>query len=84
MKSKLKTDGIASAIPKSKALQAHGKKSATSRSRSTSAMPGGSAGPDDVKSEKQEEEETSEEDDKLYCVCKTKYDEDKFMIACDR
>jgi len=42
---------------------------------------------DAVKAEKQEEEEESEgpnEDDKLYCVCKTKYDEDRFMIACDR
>lgn len=42
---------------------------------------------DGVKAEKQEEEEESEEekeDDKLYCVCKTKYDEDRFMIACDR
>ncbi|KAF8912703.1 hypothetical protein CPB84DRAFT_1841149 [Gymnopilus junonius] len=62
-----------------------------SRSRSTSVMPGrsASAGPETeaVKAEKQEEEEESEpekEDDKLYCVCKTKYDEDRFMIACDR
>jgi COMPASS component SPP1 len=42
---------------------------------------------DAVKAEKQEEEEDSDcpnEDDKLYCVCKTKYDEDRFMIACDR
>ncbi len=34
-----------------------------------------------------EEEEASEEevvDDKLYCICKTSYDEDKVMIACDR
>ena len=23
-------------------------------------------------------------DDKLYCICKTKYDEDRVMIACDR
>lgn len=53
-------------------------------------MPGRtSAGPesDAVKAEKQEEEESegeANEDDKLYCVCKTKYDEDRFMIACDR
>lgn len=50
---------------------------------------GTSVGPesDAVKAEKQEEEEDSDaanEDDKLYCVCKTKYDEDRFMIACDR
>jgi COMPASS component SPP1 len=53
-------------------------------------MPGGSApeGADAVKPEKQEEEEDSDagndDDDKLYCVCKTKYDEDRFMIACDK
>ena len=23
-------------------------------------------------------------DDKLYCICKTSYDEDRVMIACDR
>ncbi|KAG5653072.1 hypothetical protein H0H81_002452 [Sphagnurus paluster] len=59
------------------------KKPAGSRSRSASVMP---AGPDtETKAEKQEEEEESDhEDDKLYCVCKTKYDEDRCMIACDR
>lgn len=46
-------------------------------------MPGGSAGPETEKQEEEEEEE-EHEDDKLYCVCKTKYDEDRFMIACDR
>ncbi|KAG6845809.1 hypothetical protein H0H87_003863 [Tephrocybe sp. NHM501043] len=63
------------------------KKPAASRSRSTSVMPSGSAGPEgsEAKAEKQEEEEESErEEDKLYCVCKTTYDEDRFMIACDR
>jgi COMPASS component SPP1 len=62
------------------------KKATASRSRSTSTMPGGSADPEgDPKAEKQEEEESDgHEDDKLYCVCKTKYDEDRFMIACDR
>lgn len=25
-----------------------------------------------------------EDDSKLYCVCKSGYDEDKVMIACDR
>lgn len=29
-------------------------------------------------------EKDQEEDDKLYCVCKTRYDEDRVMIACDR
>lgn len=64
------------------------KKAAASRSRSASTMPGGSVGPEgeQPQAEKQEEEEGSDghEDDKLYCVCKTKYDEDRFMIACDR
>ncbi|KAG6911934.1 hypothetical protein DXG01_000181 [Tephrocybe rancida] len=62
------------------------KKPAASRSRSTSVMPSGSAGPEgsEAKAEKQEEEESDQEDDKLYCVCKTTYDEDRFMIACDR
>lgn len=39
------------------------------------------------KAEKQEEEEESDaanEDDRLYCVCKTKYDQERCMIACDR
>ena len=30
-----------------------------------------------------DDEEKMEEDDKLYCICKTRYDEDKVMIACD-
>ncbi|KAI9063027.1 hypothetical protein FKP32DRAFT_1652056 [Trametes sanguinea] len=37
------------------------------------------------KPQPEEEEESEEEvDDKLYCICKTHYDEDKVMIACDR
>lgn len=58
---------------------------AASRSRSTSVIPAGSAEPDpERKSEEKEEEKEEAIDDKLYCVCKTKYDEDRFMIACDR
>lgn len=59
---------------------------AASRSRSASVMPGSGGLDGDSKAEKQEEEEESDanEDDKLYCVCKTRYDEDRFMIACDR
>ncbi|KAJ3985643.1 hypothetical protein F5890DRAFT_1508673 [Lentinula detonsa] len=56
------------------------------RSRSTSAHPAGSVGPEvdgQAKEEDKEEEKEEEEDDKLYCLCKTKYDEDKPMIACD-
>ncbi|KAJ7492574.1 hypothetical protein FB451DRAFT_1349049 [Mycena latifolia] len=58
-----------------------------SRSRSTSAMPGGSVGPESSEKHEDEEEDAlvaAAEDDKLYCVCKTKYDEDRFMIACDK
>lgn len=50
-------------------------------------MPGAAPEADAVNPEKQEEEEDSDaanDDDKLYCVCKTKYDEDRFMIACDK
>lgn len=31
-----------------------------------------------------EESEFEVPDDKLYCICKTNYDGDKVMIACDR
>ena len=55
---------------------------AASRSRSTSLMASGSVEPEpEPKYEEKEDEPT---DDKLYCVCETKYDEDRFMIACDR
>lgn len=49
-------------------------------------MPRGSAGPDG-KAQGEDDAEKSDEDDaddKLYCVCKTAYDEDRVMIACDR
>ncbi|KAJ7070989.1 hypothetical protein C8F01DRAFT_1362785 [Mycena amicta] len=57
-----------------------------SRSRSNSAMPGGSVGPDGSEKPDEEEDEPMPvaEDDKLYCICKTTYDEDRFMIACDK
>ncbi|KAF8642408.1 hypothetical protein AX16_009673 [Volvariella volvacea WC 439] len=56
-----------------------------SRSRSASVKPLG-ADTMDVAEEVDERagSESSVEDDKLYCLCKTKYDEDRFMIACDR
>ncbi|KAJ3875086.1 hypothetical protein F5051DRAFT_415031 [Lentinula edodes] len=56
------------------------------RSRSTSAHPAGSVGPEvegQTKEEEKTEDKEEEVDDKLYCLCKTKYDEDKPMIACD-
>lgn len=34
--------------------------------------------------EEEEEESAADEDDRLYCVCKTKYDQERCMIACDR
>jgi COMPASS component SPP1 len=65
------------------------------RSRSTSAM--GGVVPDNIKAENEKDKEhepaavegdgaegEGKEDDKLYCVCKTRYDEDRVMIACDR
>ncbi|KAF8626522.1 hypothetical protein AX15_004827 [Amanita polypyramis BW_CC] len=60
--------------------------SAASRSRSTSVMPTGSVGPegDNKTAEEEERSDTTNDDDKLYCVCKTRYDEDRLMIACDR
>ncbi|KAJ6519871.1 hypothetical protein C8R45DRAFT_1066407 [Mycena sanguinolenta] len=79
------------ATAKAKAPSAISRKSGSvaasvSRSRSTSVMPGGSVGPDGSEKPEDEEEEAlvAVEDDKLYCICKTKYDEDRFMIACDK
>ncbi|KAJ7361690.1 hypothetical protein DFH08DRAFT_844892 [Mycena albidolilacea] len=80
------------AAAKAKAPSAISRKSGSvaasaSRSRSTSVMPGGSVGPDGSEKPEEEEEDplaAAAEDDKLYCICKTKYDEDRFMIACDK
>nr|VWO96782.1 N/A [Ganoderma boninense] len=57
-----------------------------SRSRSASEMPMPAEPAAKSKTQPQEEEESGDEavDDKLYCICKTNYDEDKVMIACDR
>lgn len=51
---------------------------AAARSRSQSTMP--------VTSETLDEKEVEkdETDDKVYCICKTEYEEGKVMIACDR
>ena len=32
----------------------------------------------------EKEAERDEPDDKVYCICKTEYEEGKVMIACDR
>lgn len=56
------------------------------RSRSQSVIPRDSLGPDG-KGEKDggdAEADEEDQDDKLYCVCKSRYDEDRVMIACDR
>lgn len=57
---------------------------ATSRSRSASVKPAGWEHMPPIERNDRVPEPDSSEDDKLYCVCKTKYDEDRFMIACDR
>jgi len=47
----------------------------------------GSAGPEgDQEMDKEPENEEDEDatEDKLYCICKTSYDDEKVMIACDR
>ena len=51
---------------------------AAARSRSQSTMP--------VTGETLDEKEVEKEemDDKVYCICKTEYEEGKVMIACDR
>lgn len=89
-KPKTPSDGLSAALFKSKKLTINStKKSAlASRSRSTSAMPTGTnsvlgsenKGPGEAEPDDGEEEM----EDKLYCVCKTKYDDERVMIACDR
>ena len=60
---------------------------AAARSRSTSVMPRASVGPDGqalAEHAEDREDEQDEAEDKLYCVCKTRYDDERIMIACDR
>lgn len=52
------------------------------RSRSTSVLPANDSKEDGAPV--RQVEESDKEDDKLYCVCKTGYDEDRVMIACDK
>ena len=51
---------------------------AAARSRSQSTLPVTSETVDE------KEAERDESDDKVYCICKTEYEEGKVMIACDR
>lgn len=63
------------------------KQAESSRSRSTSVMPPVHAAEPAPEPEPQENGNADEDealDEKLYCICKTQYDEDKVMIACDR
>lgn len=83
-----------SSHPKKKPAIA-GSGNATPRSRSHSVMPRASVDPE-VRREKgpKDEQEKSKDGavedaesmdkDKLYCICRTPYDDDRVMIACDR
>lgn len=89
-KSKLKvsSDGLLTAPSKSKKSSTPVTKSSNIavRSRSTSAMPvsrtPGAENRPPGEAELDEAEERME--DKLYCICKTGYDDERVMIACDR
>lgn len=82
------------ASPSTGGAKSRAKSGSVARSRSTSVLPIrlGSAAPDPETIRKEDEDVQEDEedfadkadDDKLYCICKTKYDEDKVMIACDR
>ncbi|KAL1707361.1 hypothetical protein EV121DRAFT_255979 [Schizophyllum commune] len=58
---------------------------AAAHSRSASATPAEKEKKaDDAKDRRKEEEHKEEDDDRLYCICRTTYDETLNMIACDR
>ena len=89
-KLKVSSDGPSAASLKSKKSSTTvAKKSAiAARSRSTSVMPvsttpvPGSENRPPGEAEPDDDEDGME--DKLYCICNTKYDDEKVMIACDR
>lgn len=89
-KSKLKvsSDGLLTAPSKSKKSSTAVTKSSTVavRSRSTSVMPvSRTPGPENRPPGEAELDEAEEGmEDKLYCICKTRYDDERVMIACDR
>ena len=89
-KSKLKvsSDGLSTAPSKSKKSSTAVIKSSTVavRSRSTSVMPvSRTPGVENRPPGEAELDEAEEEmEDKLYCICMTKYDDERVMIACDR
>ena len=91
-KTKLKVpfDGPSTAPQKSKKSSATVMKrsAVAARSRSTSVMPVSTTPAPgalpSVPGEAEPEEAEEEMEDKLYCVCKTRYDDERIMIACDR
>lgn len=86
----MSSDGPPTAPLKNKKLSSTVTKRSTitARSRSTSVMPVSTTpAPGALSSAPGEAELDDAEDgmeDKLYCVCKTKYDDERIMIACDR
>lgn len=89
-KLKVPSDGLSAAPLKSKKSSTAVTKRSTVavRSRSTSVMPvsttpaPGALPSAPIEAEPEDAEEGME--DKLYCVCKTMYDDERVMIACDR
>ncbi|KAI0307732.1 hypothetical protein B0F90DRAFT_1830287, partial [Multifurca ochricompacta] len=86
-KPKVPADGLS--LKSKKLSTAAIKKSAiAARSRSTSVMPVGTTPVpgSEIRALVEVEPDDSEEgmEDKLYCICKTKYDDERVMIACDR
>ncbi|KZO93168.1 hypothetical protein CALVIDRAFT_540154 [Calocera viscosa TUFC12733] len=67
----------ASAVPanKSKSKKSHSKQVARVRTPESAETPEPAKG---------EDEEDKEKDDRLYCMCETLYDEERFMIGCDK
>lgn len=72
-----KTTPLASGVAALTARRGVSTAGGASRSRSTSVMPGADG-------DKEVDDAADPGDDKLYCICKTSYDEDRVMIACDR
>jgi COMPASS component SPP1 len=68
----------------STALAQVGLNQTASRSRSTSVMPAGAELEKETRGTETEAPQEDQSDEKLYCICKTQYDEDRVMIACDR
>ncbi|KAH9984681.1 hypothetical protein BJV74DRAFT_797182 [Russula compacta] len=89
-KLKVSSDGPSTAPSKSKKSSSTVTKKSiiSARSRSTSAMPVSMTPAPSVENrttgEAELDDAEEEMEDKLYCVCKTRYDDERVMIACDR